>query len=239
VKRVLGGEIGDVVSILTRQTIGGLWERENPSGASDIEKQVRNWNKWTWLCGDHYLENHVHSLDMCEWVLGELSPRRAWGFGGREQFKPDSWGNTFDHHAVSYEYPNGVNVESYSGCQGGTAGLYETEVRGTKGTAKLLEHTVRTHDGKRWKFEGEKRSMYVNEQAEFLQAIRKEEPLYNGDYMNHSTLVALLGRWASYTGQIVTMEQAKNSKQVLGPSLYEFASYDAGPKAQPGVTKLA
>jgi predicted dehydrogenase len=239
-KKVLDGEIGDIVSVLAMQTVGELWERPVPSSASEIERQIRNWNKWTWLAGDMYLENHVHSLDLAAWALKDAVPVKALGTGGRENGKPESWGNTFDHHAIVYHFANGVFLQSYSRAQAGAAGIYETEIHGTKGIAKVPStNGIRWHDGRRWKYDGETPNMYMVEQRALINAIREGRAINNGDYMCNSNAIAQLGRTASYTGQIVEMGQIMSSTEHLGPeNMHAFGEYTPHPKAVPGKTRV-
>lgn len=238
-QQVLNGDIGDVIHVLARQTMGELWDRPYPPGATDVEKQLRNWIKWSWLGGDMYVENHVHSLDLAMWALRDITPETAFGTGGQEHHRPADWCNIFDHHAVVFHFPKGVTMQSYSRFQAGTQGIYETEIVGTKGVAKVPQtNGIKWHDGRKWKYEGDTTNMYVLEQKALLSAIREGRVLNNGAYMCNSNMVGLMGRWASYTGQIITWDQVSNSKQVLGPAKVELTSYTPDPKPIPGKTIL-
>lgn len=238
-ERVLNGEIGDVLHVLCRQTMGEIWDRPVPPGASDVEQQIRNWVRWSWIGGDLYVENHVHSLDLAMWALRDITPETAFGEGGQEHHRPADWCNIFDHHAIVFHFPNGRTVQSYSRFQAGTAGIYETEIVGTKGVAKVpTTNGIRWYDGRKWKYEGDMTNMYVLEQKALLSAIREGRVLNNGAYMCNSTMVGLMGRAASYTGQIITWDQITNSKQVLGPAKVELTSYTPDPKPIPGKTIL-
>src|SRR5262249_35257128 len=107
-KRIHDGAVGDIVALQTSYDTGGLWVREREQGWSDMEWQLRNWLYFTWLSGDHNVEQHVHSLDKMAWAMKDEYPIKATGSGGRQVRTDPKYGHIFDHHAVVYQYANGV-----------------------------------------------------------------------------------------------------------------------------------
>ena len=216
---------------------GGLWERPLNDDMSQIERQVRNWNKWIWLCGDVYLESHIHSLDMAAWVLGDIGMKEGWGMGGRQQPRPEGWGNIFDHHAVSMQFANGVALTTYSRNQPGTMGHYDVHVIGTKGEAWTRSKRIISKDGD-WRHRGRIENMYQVEHNHLFAAIRNDEPVNNGQYMTNSNMIGLLGRTASYTGQKISWGQLQKSTQRLGPAKYAWGDHTPLPLPIPGQTQF-
>ncbi len=238
IARLLDGQIGDIVSIQENYLAGPLWHRGDESNWSQMEYQLRNWLYFTWLSGDHNVEQHVHSLDKGQWLLGDIAPLAATGLGGRQVRTEEKWGHIFDHHAVIYEYPNNVRMHAYTRQQAGCFSQTEDFVFGTKGVCQVLKHQITKPNGDIiWKYSGPKPSMYQVEHNELFQAIRKNEPINNGHYMALSTMVAIMGRMATYSGQRVTWDEAFNSAIDLSPSGYEFGDVATPPVAMPGITK--
>lgn len=239
VQRVLDGDVGRIVSLQCNYNAGGLWLHARHPDWSDMEWQLRNWLYFTWLSGDHNVEQHVHSLDKMAWVMGDTYPVRAMGLGGRQARVQPEYGHIFDHHAVCYEFANGVRCHSYCRQQQGAANDVSDWVFGTDGTASLIEHSIK--GSKPWKFraqKGQKLDMYQEEHNALFASIRSGNPINNGDYMTKSSLMAIQGRMATYTGQVITWDQALNSQEDLTPASYEFGSLPTAPVAIPGVTKF-
>lgn len=238
VQKILDGSIGDIVAL---QCIYNTRRPKPPiprnSQWSDMEYQVRNWYYYTWLSGDHNVEQHVHSLDKMAWVMGNQYPVRAVGMGGRQAIIEGEPGNIFDHHAVNYEFANGVRCVSFCRQQSNTVSETEDYVTGSKGRTQLIR------PAEAWANNYKRRShksidMYRQEHVEFFASIRGGKAKNDGEYMCKSTLMAIMGRMASYTGQQITWEQAMKSKQDLSPPAYEFTSLPNPQIAVPGVTTL-
>ena len=243
-KRVLGGDIGEIVAMQETYNAGTLWERPRQPNWTEMEFQLRNWLYFTWLSGDHNVEQHVHSLDKAAWAMHDEPPLKAWGLGGRQCRTDPRFGDIFDHHAVCYEYANGVRLYSYcrqmANCSSEVSDIYH----GTKGRADILANRIR--GAKEWRYAGEKPGMYSVEHQELFAAIRSGKTINNGLYMARSTMLAILGRMATYSGKVVTWDEAINSKIALSPSGYtmnaapptlrgEDGKY---PVAVPGSTKV-
>jgi predicted dehydrogenase len=236
-QRVLDGAIGDIVAIHENYNAGTLWHRGRKPEWSEMEYQMRNWLYFTWLSGDHNVEQHVHSLDKASWVMGDQPPAHAVGLGGRQVRTDEKWGNIFDHHAVIYEYPNGVKLFAFCRQQDGTAHDVDDYFLGTKGRCTVLDNRI-TGETK-WRYRGPKSNMYQQEHRELFNSLRAGQTIFNGDYMATSTMLAILGRMATYTGQKVTWEQAINSKEDLTPEKYEWGPVSVPSKvARPGETKF-
>jgi myo-inositol 2-dehydrogenase / D-chiro-inositol 1-dehydrogenase len=235
--RVHDGAIGDIVALQTSYNMGYLWVRDRQPGWSDMEWQLRNWLYFTWLSGDHIVEQHIHSLDKMAWAMKDEYPIKATGMGGRQVRVEPKWGNIFDHHSVVFEYASGPKLFSCCRQQNGTAHDISDHIFGTKGTCHVMTHQITGEHP--WSMHQDPRDdMYQNEHDELFASIRSGKPINNGDYMTRSTLMAIMGRMATYTGQVVTWEKALNSKQDLTPPHYEFGSLPVAPVARPGITKF-
>ena len=227
VERIREGQIGDIVAIESMYNSGTLWHRGDQPAWSRMEYQLRNWLYFTWLSGDHIVEQAVHSLDKSAWLLGDVSPVRAMASGGRQQRIASKYGNVFDHFAVFYEFPSGQRV--YFSCrqQDGCSHHVDETVLASKGTAQLLsKHAAGLYDhgGQRiWQFSGPSRNMYLVEQEELFRGIRQNRPINNGAYMCNSTMMAIMGRMAAYSGRTLTWDECMQSSDRLGPSAYTWS----------------
>jgi len=244
IQRVLDGHIGDVVTMQCTYNTGELWHRGHREEWSDIEYQCRNWLYYTWLSGDHINEQHIHSLDKMPWAMGDEYPVKCVGSGGRQVRTAEKWGNIYDHFNITFEWKNGVKAFASCRQMNGTSGDVSDHIYGTKGWCHVFGHRTTDHQGNvTWKYEGPRNSMYQTEHDELFRSIREGKPINNGDYMAKSTLMAVMGRMAAYTGQVVTFDQALNSQQRLGPagaspSEYVWGDMKPEPVAIPGVTRL-
>jgi predicted dehydrogenase len=239
VGRIHDGAVGDVVALQANDLRGAIWVKERQKEWSDMEWQMRNWYYFTWLCGDFNVEQHVHYLDVCAWLMKGEYPARANGIGGRQVRTGAEYGHIYDHHVVVYEYASGVKLFSACRQQAGCHGDMSAHVMGTKGTAMVAEKELSLTNGEgKWKYRGPKNEMYQAEHDELFASIRSGKPINNGDYMAKSTLLAIMGRMATYTGQTITWEMALNSKEDLTPPKYEWGPLPTPPVAMPGVTKF-
>jgi len=234
--RIHDGAIGDIVAMHTNYNAHGLWSVKRHQEMSDMEWQLRNWLYFTWLSGDHIVEQHIHSLDKMAWAMKDEPPLKAFGLGGRQSRTAEQYGNIFDHHAVCYEYKNGVKLFSYCRQQDGAAPDVNDYVMGTHGVADIMHHTIKGKND--WKAQKDPTNMYQNEHDELFASIRSGKHIHNGDYMCKSTLMAIMGRMATYTGQVITWEMAMKSADDLTPKKYEMGSQPMPAVARPGVTKF-
>lgn len=237
---VLSGGIGDIATIQCTYNTSGLWNHKRESGWSDMEWQLRNWLYFTWLSGDHIVEQHIHSLDKMAWVMGDEPPVKVTGVGGRTVRDEPEYGHIYDNFSTVYEYANGVKGFCTTRQQNGCDNNVTDHIMGTKGVCDVFKHKTRDHAGKPlWRFEGKRNNMYQAEHDEFFASIRGGEPINNGEYMTRSTLIAIMGRMSAYTGKTITWEQAMNSKENLSPEKYDWISMDVPPVAMPGVTQFS
>jgi len=236
-KRVHEGALGEIVAMQTNYNTHYLWMHRRKPEWTDMEWQLRNWLYFTWLSGDHIVEQHIHSLDKMAWAMKDQYPVRATGLGGRQVRTGIEYGNIFDHHAVVFEYAGGVKLFSYCRQQNGCAIDVNDYVLGTKGTCDVMKHAISGET--RWRYQGPSEDMYQNEHNEMFARIRAGKPINNGDYMTKSSLMAIMGRMATYTGKVITWQMALNSKENLTPAKYEFGPLPMPPVAMPGVTKFS
>ncbi len=242
IKRLHSGALGKIRTLQANDFRGPIWVKPRQPGQTDMEYQLRNWYYFTWLSGDFNVEQHVHMLDVCAWVMKDEYPVSAMGLGGRGQRTGADYGNIYDHHSVIYEWAGGERLHSYCRQQsGGLRGDISVQVAGEKGIAKLAERNrgLSLETGDKWIYDGAKNDIYQTEHDELFASIRQGKPINNGDYMCKSTLMAIMGRMATYTGQQITWEQALNSKENLSPDGYMWNSNPPpSPIAVPGVTKF-
>lgn len=238
VQRLQEGGVGEILAIQGNYITGELWSFEREPQWSELEWQLRNWLYYPWLSGDLIAEQHIHTLDVMAWIKRDVYPNAAVSLGGRQVRTAPKFGTVFDHFATIYEWEDGTRGYSYCRQQDNCWRNANEYVLGTEGKANVFQHTI---TGKNeWRFTDKERSMYQNEHDAMFAAIRSGKPINNGDYMCKSTMMALMGRMAAYTGKRVTWDEAWNSKEVLMPELLRWD--EMPPKSEvalPGKTKFA
>jgi len=235
--RIGGGGIGRVVAARCFWNMGGLWMHAPRDEWSEMEWQLRNWLYFTWLSGDHIVEQHVHNLDVCNWAIG-THPIRCTGVGGRQVRTHEHYGHVFDHFGVEYEYPDGVFVLSMCRQTDGCAGRVEEAVHGTEGWMKLRPGFAESRGRFAWRFEGDNPNPYVQEHRDLIDSIAGGARWNEARQVAESTLTAIMGRMSCYTGQSVTWEQAMGSSLDLSPERYAFGDIERPAVAVPGRTPL-
>ena len=239
-KRLHDGAIGEVRAIQVNDFRGPIWVKPRQPGWTDMQYHMHNWYYFTWLSGDFNVEQHIHLLDQCAWIMRDEYPVRAYGTGGRQVRTGPEYGNIYDHHAVTYEYADGARLFATCRQMAGCMSEITTRVMGTQGIANLSQRGLEIQGADRWAYRGERNVAQQTEHDELFASIRKGKPINNGDYMSKSTLMAIMGRMATYTGQAVTWEQALLSRENLAPARYDWdAKPPESPVAIPGVTKVA
>lgn len=209
-----------------------------PAGMSDVEWQIRNWYNFVWLCGDSLVEQAVHSVDKVAWAMHDQPPVSCVGVGGRTI--PAEGGNIYDHFEVNYIYPNGVRAfvanRQIEGCYNENSDY----MLGSEGACTIGRGPAPRIEGKtNWTWSGQKYDMYQREHDVLFAAIRKNQPQNDGKRLATSTLLAIMGRMAAYTGQEITWDQAMNSQEKLFPEHLEWnGSLAVPPRAEPGRTKF-
>ena len=233
-KRVQDGAIGDIVAIEETYMRTPYRIIKRDPAWTELQWQFRNWYHFCWLSGDDILQSLLHNLDKTGWAMGEEPPVAAFGLGGRSQIPEPVHGDQFDNAAIGYEYANGVRVYGFSRAQSGVFNQTADVIMGTKGQAYMPSRCKIVVGGKttwEWERNRPKPSMYDVEHQELFDSIRTGKPINNGLYMVRSTMLAILGRMVSYTGQKVTWDEAMKSEEVLGP---ERLSWDTEPPVKPG-----
>jgi predicted dehydrogenase len=240
VRRIHDGAVGEVVALFANDYRSGRWAKPRQPDWTDMTYQMRNWYNFTWLSGDFNVEQHVHFLDVCAWVMNDRYPATAVAMGGRQALTGTEYGQIYDHFSVVYEYADGAKLVSNCRQQPGCKNDMSAQVLGTRGRAHLSERRKGlriTSAGGDWTFEGPQNEMYQTEHDLLFASIRSGRPINNGEYMARSTLLAIMGRMAAYTGQQVTWEMALNSKENLSPARYTWDAPPPGSSvAVPGQT---
>ncbi len=230
--RIHGGALGKLLFARCSWNQGGLWVAERQAHWTDMEWQLRNWLYFTWLSGDHIVEQHVHNIDVINWAF-RGHPVRARGMGGRQVRTDPKYGHIFDHHAVQFLYPGGEwcfsECRQIDGCHNDVS----EHVYGALGEAHMGGDWRITGENA-WKFAGVRNDPYQTEHDDFFASIRAGKPLAEGQMVAESTLTAIMGRMATYSGREVTWEQALNSDETWGPASYEFGPLPVDPVPMPG-----
>jgi predicted dehydrogenase len=239
IRRIHDDAIGEIRALQANDFRGPIWVNPRQPGWTDMEYHMRNWYYFTWLSGDFNVEQHVHMLDVCAWLMKDQYPFSAVGLGGRQVRTGPEYGNIYDHHSVIYEFAGGVKLHAYCRQFAGGVNDISAHVIGSKGTAVFSQRALEITTDSKWRYTGEKNNHSQTEHDELFAGIRHGKPINNGDYMSKTTLMAIMGRMATYTGQTITWEQAMNSEEKLSPDRY---AWDATPPkseiAIPGVTKF-
>jgi predicted dehydrogenase len=245
-KRIHGGDIGEIVAGQCYWNMGALWvERAAQNYASrfvkkwsDMEWQVRNWLFTGWCSGDHIVEQHVHNLDVMNWAMG-AHPVNAMGMGGRAARTDPMYGNIFDHFAVEYEYPNGARVLSMCRQTAGATDNVSERVVGTSGFSFTDSADAYIKGTKPYENEKASPNPYVQEHVDLIASIREGKPLNEGRQVAESTMTAIMGRMSAYTGRALSWDWAMNaSKLDLTPPHMEFGPLPALEVPVPGLTEL-
>ncbi len=231
VDRIHKGAIGDVLWGRVYWNSSGVWVRERQPGQTEMEYQMRNWYYFNWLCGDHIVEQHIHNLDVANWVK-RGTPIRAQGQGGRQVRTGPDHGEIFDHHFVEFEYEDGSRVLSQCRHIPDCMNRVSEGFHGTNGTAPRPGVILSRSGQMLFKHDDENDpNPYQVEHDELFAAIN------GGDYKYadakrgvEATMTAILGRMATYSGQVVEWDEALNSELSLMPERF---AWDAPPPVLP------
>jgi len=235
IKRLHDGAIGKVVAAQCYWTQGGLWKVDRDPAWSDVEWQVRNWLYFVWLSGDHIVEQHVHNLDVCNWVMG-AHPVKAYSLGGRQVRTDPVYGSIYDHFATEYEYADGVRMVSMCRQIDGCAGRNGEHFIGTEGVADTNRGYIKGKE--EFRYEGKGDREYQQEHADLIASIRAGQPLNETQTVAESTLTAIMARMSAYTGQEVAWDQALNSQLNLVVENPQFGDKPVDEVPMPGRTPL-
>ena len=215
INRIHDGAIGEILGGQIYWNGGGVGNGTGPlPSAPTVEWQIRHWYFFTWLSGDHITEQHVHNIDVANWVM-RAHPESAVGVGGRSQRTAEIFGQIFDHFATDFTYPSGVHIMSMCRHWDNTPGNVSEHFFGAKGVTDANGYITGAAS---YKFDGSGINPYQQEHADLIASIRAGKPLNEAKRVAESTLTAIMGRMAAYTGQVVTWEQALNSTESLRPA---------------------
>ena len=222
------GVIGDLVSAQCYWNSGGVWVKPRKEGQSEMEYQMRNWYYFNWLCGDQICEQHVHNIDAVNFFMGKF-PEKAYGMGGRIARVGANFGEIYDHHYVEFTYDKGEILNSQCRHFRGTPSRVTELVIGSKGTASA--GLIKDQDGKViWRHRNRQApNPYQLEHDELYRHIREDKPLNDAYYGAHSTMSAIAGRMATYTGQIISVAEALEKGPSIMPEQFAWSA-DPGPK---------
>jgi predicted dehydrogenase len=225
------GAIGKITAGQVYWNSAGVWVKERAAGQSELEYQMRNWYYYVWLCGDHILEQHIHNIDVANWFVGEY-PISAQGMGGREVRKGPQYGEIFDHHFVEFVYPSGAVIASQCRHQPNTMNRVTEVFQGTKGTIDMSSNSINSWDGQElFKHNARKDpNPYQVEHDKLFASIRDGGVINDAENGAYSTMTAILGRMATYSGQVITWDEAMKSELSLVP---ENLSWDSKPPVMP------
>ncbi len=226
-RQVTRGAIGDVVAANCYWNGRVPWWRDRQRAWTDMEYMLRDWVNWTWLSGDHIVEQHVHNLDVVNWFLGDAHPETAVGFGGRWR-RPT--GDQYDFFSIDFTYENDIHVHSMCRQIAGCADNVSELVRGSKGYTNCRDEIWSPDGSAQWRYpykldeNGEEIDPrpYVQEHVDLVTAIRTNQPVNEAARTAVATMTAIMGRVSCYTGQEVTWDQMMESDLRLGPDRMEF-----------------
>ena len=239
--QIAQGAIGDITSYYATYYTGPVKPMQ-PSSArkaewSDVEWQLRNWMNFSWLSGDSFVEQAVHSVDKVGWAFGDKDPISCIATGGRQI--PMSEGNIFDHFSAIYDFGDNIFAHVASRQQTNCDNENADYIRGTKGVCIIGKGAAPMIKGQtNWRYRGEDNEMYKQEHVELFTSIRAGAPISDA-WMCHSTLLGIMGRIAAYTGKRVTWQQVLDSKDDLAPDDLKWdSSFTPSPMPLPGVTPV-
>jgi predicted dehydrogenase len=223
VKRIHDGAIGEPVLLRAYWNSAGVWVNPRQPGQTEMEYQMRNWYYFNWLCGDHIVEQHIHNLDVCNWIMKDY-PVRAEGMGGRQVRTGKDFGEIYDHHSVEFTYASGAKLLSQSRHMPNCLDNVSEHAHGTRGWADVSGARIVSSGGWEWRFSSPTAppDPYQKEHDDLFAAIRDGKAYNEAEIGAKSTLTAILGRMATYSGRNVRWEEALNSTLALRPSSYDW-----------------
>jgi predicted dehydrogenase len=217
VKRLQEGAIGDINLLRCYWNNDGVWVYKRQPQMTEIEYQMRNWYYFNWLCGDHIVEQHIHNIDVCNWVKN-ATPVRAQGQGGRQVRTGPDFGEIYDHHFVEFTYADGSKMFSQCRHQPNTWSNVSEHAHGANGVCDISGASISFKDGTRWRSRAEGGDPYQVEHDVLFRAIREEREHDESVNGAHSTMTAILGRMATYSGREIGWDEALASELVLAPA---------------------
>jgi myo-inositol 2-dehydrogenase/D-chiro-inositol 1-dehydrogenase len=219
IQRLWDGAIGDIVCTRVYWNGGGVWVRPRQADQTELEYQMRNWYYFNWLSGDHICEQHIHNLDVSNWLM-KGHPAECNGMGGRQVRTGTEYGEIYDHHFLEYTYPDGTKMFSQCRHIRGCWNNVSEHAHGTKGFADLSGGKIYSPSGELvWrhtpKQEKPKEKGHQLEHYDLFAALRNGEVYNEGDFGAHSTMTAIMGRMATYSGKLIRWDDALQSEIAL------------------------
>jgi predicted dehydrogenase len=240
IQRIWDGQIGELRMLKAHwicEMVNWHFAERKPEW-SDMEWQIRCWPFFTWLSGDHLVEQLCHNIDVCNWIM-EATPEKCTGLGGRQARTGPQYGNIYDHFSVEYQYPNGLTMLAMAAQMFGVTDRVANTIEGTKGTAHVTRQAARIEGEKPWTYEGIPPSGDLKMHGTLIQSIRENSPINEGKRLALTTMTAIAGRMSTYTGQALEFDWAlKKSKLDLGPKNHVLGPLAVESVSQPGKTKL-
>lgn len=239
-KRIEDGAVGDIVAGQVYWNSGGVWVKPRTADQTEMNYQMRNWYYFNWLCGDHIVEQHVHNIDIANWVKNAY-PVSVQGTGSRAWRTGKDYGEIYDNHAVELKYADGSVI--YSQCRHfeGISNRVDESFQGTKGKVYLSAN----NSGKLWDHKGNEiynhntkgnANPYQTEHDELFEAISKREyKFWDAERVAKSCFTSIIGRYATYSGEVIKWDEALKADNSLFP---DELSWDAKPKLLPDANGL-
>lgn len=233
-EKIRQDEVGKIISGQVYWNSAGVWVNPREAGQTELEYQMRNWYYFNWLCGDHILEQHIHNIDVANWFIGEY-PISAQGMGGREVRTGPEHGEIFDHHFVEFKYPGGAVISSQCRHQPGTWSKVGEAFQGTKGSVDMNDagaaSIVDLEGNDIFRYRGKSDpNPYQVEHDKLFASIRNKEVISDAENGAKSTMTAIMGRMATYTGEVINWDEAIKSDKVLMP---EEVTWESTPPTLP------
>ncbi len=219
IKRLHDGMIGQIHTLRVYWNGAGVWVRPRdpkkyPEVKTDMQYQVNNWYYFVWLSGDHIVEQHIHNIDVGMWVKQGVPIVWCQGMGGRQVRKGPDHGEIYDHHAVEFQFADGTRMFSYCRHIPNCWNSVSEHAQGTKGTAEISAARIEVPGQTRWRYRGPRNNPYQTEHDDLFAAIRAGTPYNEGDFGAMSTMAAIMGRMATYSGKAITWDQAFNAPRL-------------------------
>ncbi len=232
-KRIHDGAIGEIVAVEENYLRAPYRLRDHRPDLNEVENQFNNQYHFTWLSGDDVPQSLIHNLDRATWALGEQTPVKAHGLGGRSASFGQVYGDVFDHHSVVYEYPNGMHAFAFCRTQNGCHNDAASRYFGTKGKCLIVPVSRYEIQGEtNWKYQGPIGDPHELEHRALFAAIRSGNTVDCGDYMARSTLVCVLGQLCCYSGRELAWDEVAKSDFVFAPKV-EDVRLDMKPPVVP------
>ncbi|MEM6330573.1 MAG: Gfo/Idh/MocA family oxidoreductase, partial [Planctomycetota bacterium] len=230
IQKLQEGAIGDILLTRVYWNSSGVWVRPRTADQTEMQYQVDNWFYFLWTCGGQLVEQHIHNIDVSNW-LKQATPVDAQGQGGRQVRTSKETGQIFDHHTVEFTYADGSKMMSSCRHIPGAWGQVGEYAHGTAGTAKIHRGVIYGPGGDTiWRYRGRRVQGHKQEQLDLIDALRAGEIPNETEYGAMSTMTAIMGRMATHSGKMIRWDEAINSDLDLGPA---SLAWDAEPPVTP------